>query len=125
MASAGAPTSAFMPTKRVALSAQKYKKRFPGIMGLVYTGNGYDNTYYLKKAWETVGDPGKFKEVYDYIRTNPYRGVCGYYDMNNQYQEAVHFPDNGYGNQADRTRKGDCAALRSKSECRAQDHLAE
>ena len=21
---------------------EKYKKRFPGIMGLVYTGNGYD-----------------------------------------------------------------------------------
>jgi len=74
----------------------KYKKRFPGIMGLVYTGNGYDIAYYLKAAWEAVGDPSKFKEVCDWIRTHPYRGVCGYMDMNNEYQEAAHFPDNGY-----------------------------
>jgi branched-chain amino acid transport system substrate-binding protein len=85
---------------------EKYKKRFPGIMGLVYTGNGYDNTYYLKKAWETVGDPHKFKEVCDYIRTNPYRGSCGHYDLNNALQEVVHFPDNGFGNQATELEKG-------------------
>ena len=85
---------------------EKYKKRFPGIMGLVYTGNGYDNTYWLKKAWETVGDPGKFKEVNDYIRTNPYRGNCGHYDVGNPLQEVVHFPDNGFGNQATELEKG-------------------
>ena len=74
----------------------KYKKRFPGIMGLVYTGNGYDIVYYLKAAWEAVGDPNKFKEVCDWIRTHPFRGVCGYMDMRNPYQEAAHFPDNGF-----------------------------
>ena len=72
----------------------KYKKRFPGIMGLCYTGNGYDTTYYLKAAWEAVGDPGKFKETCDWIRTNPYRGVCGYMSMNNAFQECAHYPDN-------------------------------
>jgi branched-chain amino acid transport system substrate-binding protein len=78
---------------------KKYLAKYPefaGNMGLVYTGNGYDIAYYLKAAWEAVGDPSKFKEVCDWVRTNPYRGVCGYMDMNNEFQEAAHFPDNGY-----------------------------
>jgi len=74
---------------------EKYQKRFPGVMGLVYTGNAYDTVYYLKAAWEAVGDPNKFKEVNDWIRTNPYRGVCGLYDMNNDWQECAHYPPNG------------------------------
>ncbi|GLR91685.1 ABC transporter substrate-binding protein [Bradyrhizobium iriomotense] len=73
----------------------KYKKRFPGIMGLCYTGNGYDVTYYLKAAWEAVGDPNKFKEVCDFVRKTPYRGVCGYMSMNNALQECAHYPDTG------------------------------
>lgn len=73
----------------------KYQKRFPGVMGLVYTGNSYDTAYYLKAAWEAVGDPTKFKEVCDWIRVNPFRGVCGYMDMNNKYQECAHYPDDG------------------------------
>ncbi|PBB84527.1 ABC transporter substrate-binding protein [Mesorhizobium sp. WSM3876] len=84
----------------------KYKKRFPGIMGLVYTGNGYDIVHYLKLAWEAVGDPNDFKAVCDWIRTNPYRGVCGYMDMNNALQESAHFPDNGYEISATELEKG-------------------
>jgi branched-chain amino acid transport system substrate-binding protein len=74
----------------------KYKKRFPGVMGLVYTGVGYDMAYILKRAWEGVGEPRKFKEVASWMRSHPVRGVCGYYDMNNPYQEPLHFPDNGF-----------------------------
>ena len=84
----------------------KYKKRFPGIMGLVYTGNGYDIAYYLKAAWEATKDPSNFKAVCDWIRANPYRGVCGYMDMRNAYQEAAHFPDNGYEVSATELEKG-------------------
>ncbi|WP_024816301.1 ABC transporter substrate-binding protein [Methylopila sp. 73B] len=84
----------------------KYKKRFPGIMGLVYTGNGYDIAYYLKAAWEATGDPSNFKAVCDWIRTHPYRGVCGYMDMNNEYQESGHFPDNGFAVTATELEKG-------------------
>jgi branched-chain amino acid transport system substrate-binding protein len=73
----------------------KYKKRFPGVMGLAYTGNGYDSVNYLKAAWEAVGDPSKFKAVCDWIRTNPFRGVCGLMSLNNPWQEAGHFPDDG------------------------------
>ncbi len=84
----------------------KYKKRFPGIMGLVYTGNGYDIAYYLKAAWEATKDPSNFKAVCDWVRANPYRGVCGYMDMRNPYQEAAHFPDNGYEISAKELEKG-------------------
>lgn len=85
---------------------EKYKKRFPGIMGLVYTGNGYDIVQYLKLAWEAVGDPYNFKGVCDWIRDHPYRGVCGYMDMKNELQEAAHFPDNGYPISASELEKG-------------------
>ncbi|MCP3463195.1 ABC transporter substrate-binding protein [Bradyrhizobium sp. CCGUVB23] len=74
----------------------KYKKKFPGIMGVAYTGISYDSTYYFKLAWEAVGDPNKFKEVADWIRTHPYRGVCGMMNMNNPFQECSHFPDDGH-----------------------------
>lgn len=85
---------------------KKYKERFPGIMGLTYTGNGYDIAQYLRAAWEAVGDPDDFKGVCEWVRNNPFRGVCGYMDMNNDYQEAAHFPDNGYAVAATELEKG-------------------
>jgi branched-chain amino acid transport system substrate-binding protein len=88
-----------------------YLKRFPefgtykkNTMGLVYTGNGYDIVNYLAASWNATGALGlndaDFKKNCDWIRTNPFRGVCGMMDMNNEYQEALHFPDNGFGNQS-------------------------
>ena len=82
---------------------KKYLERFPefeGNMGLVYTGNGYDIVQYLKRSWEATGDHTDFAANSDWIRVNPYRGVCGMMDMNNEYQEALHYPDNGFGNQS-------------------------
>lgn len=87
----------------------KYLKRFPefeGNMGLVYTGNGYDIAQYLQASWEATGKPEDFKANCDWIRANPFRGVCGNMDMNNEFQEARHFPDNGFGNQADSAESG-------------------
>lgn len=71
----------------------KYKAEFPGTMGLAYTGGGYDTTYMLANAWKAVGDPNKFKEVCDYIRVTPYRGVNGWYTFNNENQAGVPYPD--------------------------------
>ncbi|MCW5623109.1 MAG: ABC transporter substrate-binding protein [Burkholderiales bacterium] len=71
----------------------KYKKRFPGkVMGLCYTGGGYDIVNFLAQAWTKTGDPDNFKAVNDYIRKTPYRGVCGWSYLNNARQEGVHFP---------------------------------
>ncbi len=91
---------------------KKYLQRFPefgdyerNTMGLVYTGNGYDIVKYLEKSWNATQamdtTPEDFKKNCDWIRVNPDRGVCGMMDMNNEYQEALHYPDNGFGNQAD------------------------
>ena len=74
-------------------------------MGLVYTGNGYDIVKYLEASWNATGaldtTPEDFKKNVDWIVANPFRGVCGMMDMNNEYQEALHYPDNGFGNQSD------------------------
>ena len=88
---------------------KKYLEKYPeyvGNMGLVYTGNGYDIVQYLKRAWEATGKPEDFAANCKWIRENPYRGVCGMMDMNNEYQEALHYPDNGFGNQASELEKG-------------------
>jgi branched-chain amino acid transport system substrate-binding protein len=88
---------------------KKYLARYPefvGNMGLVYTGNGYDIVQYLKLAWEATKNPEDFAANVTWIRNNPYRGVCGMMDMNNEYQEALHYPDNGFGNQASELEKG-------------------
>lgn len=80
----------------------KYLDRFPeyeGNLGLVYTGNGYDIVNYLARAWQVTGNPEDFAANVNWIRENPYRGVCGMMDMNNELQEALHYPDNGFGNQ--------------------------
>ena len=87
----------------------KYLKRFPkfvGNMGVVYTGNGYDIVQYLKRSWEATKKPEDFEANCKWIRENPYRGVCGMMNMNNEFQEALHFPDNGFGNQAAELEKG-------------------
>lgn len=75
---------------------EKYLQRFPGTMGLCYTGIAYDIVYYLKAAWEAVGSTDNFVAVCDWIRTHPFDGICGHIDMNNPLQEAAHLPDNGY-----------------------------
>jgi branched-chain amino acid transport system substrate-binding protein len=72
---------------------EKYKKRFPGkVMGLCYTGGGYDMVNMLAQAWTKTGTVDNFKAVNDYIRKTPFRGVCGWSYMNNARQEGVQFP---------------------------------
>ena len=75
-------------------------------MGLCYTGNAYDTVYFLKQAWEHVGDPNKFEQVCDYIRATKYRGVCGLLDMNNKWQEGAHYPDDGHPVTAEKLEDG-------------------
>ena len=65
----------------------------PGVMGLAYTGMGYDTVYMLKRAWEAAGDPNNFKAVNDHIRANHYRGVNGWYMLDNDCQCTPAYPD--------------------------------
>jgi branched-chain amino acid transport system substrate-binding protein len=88
---------------------KKYLAKYPeyaGNMGLVYTGNGYDIVKYLDLAWKATGNPDDFAANVKWIRDNPYRGVCGMMDLRNEFQEALHYPDNGFGNQSADLDKG-------------------
>lgn len=71
----------------------KYKKRFPGVMGLAYTGMSYDVVHILKNAWEAVGDPNDFEAVNEYIANHHYRGVVGWYMLDNDCHCSPAYPD--------------------------------
>lgn len=72
---------------------EKYKKRFPGkVMGLCYTGAGYDIVYMMKDVWEKTGKPEDFKANCAALREGAFRGVCGWSIMGNKRQEAVQYP---------------------------------
>jgi branched-chain amino acid transport system substrate-binding protein len=69
----------------------KYKAAYPGVMGLAYTGGGYDSIHLLAQVWKTH-EPEKHKDVTDALRKSTYRGVNGFYQFNNPYQASLHYP---------------------------------
>lgn len=71
----------------------KYRKKFPGTMGMVYTGGGYDAINMLAQAWEEVGDPSKFNEVGDAIRAMEYRGINGFYKNDPETNSGISYPN--------------------------------
>lgn len=72
---------------------EKYRAKYPGTMGMVYTGGGYDAVNILARAWESVGDPSKFDEVGNAIREMEYRGVNGHYKIDPETNSGVSFPN--------------------------------
>ena len=72
---------------------EKYRAKYPGTMGMVYTGGGYDAVMILAKAWEEVGDPSKFDEVGNAIRKMEYRGVNGLYKIDPQTNSGISYPN--------------------------------
>jgi branched-chain amino acid transport system substrate-binding protein len=62
---------------------EKYRAKYPGTMGMVYTGGGYDSIHILAKPWEAAGDPSNFDAVGTAIRNIEYRGVNGFYPETN------------------------------------------
>lgn len=82
---------------------EKYREKFPGTMGMVYTGGGYDAVRILAQAWEKVGDPDKFDEVGDAIRNMEYRGINGLYKIDPETNSGISYPnmtDDPQGGQA-------------------------
>jgi branched-chain amino acid transport system substrate-binding protein len=69
-----------------------YQAKFPGTMGLVYTGGAYDMVHILAKAWETA-DPTDFEAVNAAIRAIPYRGVNGFYTFDREGQAGQVYPE--------------------------------
>jgi len=72
---------------------EKYRAKFPGTMGMVYTGGGYDAVQILAQAWEQVGDPDDFAAVGDAIRAIEYRGVNGFYKFDPETNSGISYPN--------------------------------
>jgi branched-chain amino acid transport system substrate-binding protein len=71
-----------------------YRKEYlasGGVMGLVYTGGGYDTVKILAQNWKTA-DPDNFDAVNAGLRKLTYRGVNGFYSFNNPQQAPKHYP---------------------------------
>ena len=69
-----------------------YQAKYPGTMGMVYTGSGYDAIHILASVWATV-DPGDFDAVGTAIKTISHRGVCGTYTFANEEQTPISYPN--------------------------------
>lgn len=79
-----------------------YQARFPGTMGMVYSGSGYDTVHVLAKVWANT-DPSDFDAVGAALRGVSHRGVCGAYSFGNATQSGTSYPnqtDNPEGGQA-------------------------
>lgn len=71
---------------------EAYQARFPGTMGMVYTGSGYDAIHILASVWATV-DPADFDGVGAAIKAVSHRGVCGTYTFANEEHTPVSYPN--------------------------------
>lgn len=69
-----------------------YQAKYPGTMGMVYTGSGYDSVHILAQVWATV-DPGDFDAVGAAIKAIKYRGVCGTYTFANDSNSGTSYPN--------------------------------
>ena len=72
---------------------ERYKAKYPGIMGMVYTGGGYDAVHILAEAWKSVGDPNNFDAVGDAIRNMDYRGINGTYKIDPETNSGISYPN--------------------------------
>ena len=71
---------------------EAYKARFPGTMGMVYTGSGYDTVHILAEAWRKA-DPSDFDAVGRAIKGIRHRGVCGTYTFANETNSPISYPN--------------------------------
>ena len=71
---------------------EAYQAKYPGTMGMVYTGSGYDSIHILAEVWKTV-DPSDFDGVGKAIKAITHRGVCGTYTFANAEQTPISYPN--------------------------------
>ncbi|MCE5252833.1 MAG: ABC transporter substrate-binding protein [Actinomycetia bacterium] len=74
-----------------------WKARFNEMFGmdvpLTTPPSTYDSVMIWAEAVKAVGDPTKYAEVCDYMRTHTYEGLLGVYDFNNPEQTVKSGPD--------------------------------
>jgi branched-chain amino acid transport system substrate-binding protein len=71
---------------------EAYQAKYPGTMGMVYTGSGYDTINILAEVWKTV-DPADFDAVGAAIKAIKHRGVCGTYTFATPEQTPISYPN--------------------------------
>jgi branched-chain amino acid transport system substrate-binding protein len=71
---------------------QAYQAKFPGTMGYVYTGGGYDTVKILAQVWASV-DPADYDATGNALRAIRYRGVNGAYSFDNDRQSGTSYPN--------------------------------
>ena len=71
----------------------RFKEMFGMDVPLTTPPSTYDSVMIWVEAVKAVGDPTKYKEIEDYIRTNKYTGLLGIYDFNNPEQTVKSGPD--------------------------------
>ena len=71
---------------------EKYKAKYPGTMGMVYTAVDMTLSIFFK-CMESVGDPSNFDAVGDYIRNIEYRGINGFYKIDPDTNSGVSYPN--------------------------------
>jgi len=72
---------------------EKYRDKYPGTMGMVYTGGGYDAVMMMAQAWLETGDPDDYDAVGDVIRKMEYRGINGFYKFNPETNSGFSYPN--------------------------------
>ena len=71
----------------------RFKTMFNMDVPLTTPPSTYDSVMVWVQGVNTVGDPTKYAEIADAIRTTPYKGLLGTYDFNNPEQTVVTGPD--------------------------------
>jgi branched-chain amino acid transport system substrate-binding protein len=71
----------------------RFKAMFNMDVPLTTPPSTYDSVMIWAQAVKAVGDPTKYKEIEDYIRTHKYTGLLGIYDFNNPEQTVKSGPD--------------------------------
>jgi branched-chain amino acid transport system substrate-binding protein len=89
----GYVTSYVTPSAEHDVWKANFKKMFNMDVPLTTPPSTYDSVMIWAEAVKAVGDPTKYKEIEDYIRTHPYKGLLGTYDFNNAEQTIKPGPD--------------------------------
>ncbi|MBS1878502.1 MAG: ABC transporter substrate-binding protein [Actinobacteria bacterium] len=72
--------------------AESYNRRFGRWPGRAHAGIAYDEVHVLTQAWSTVGDPRRFGEVAQRLRSTAHRGVNGSYYFGHEGQCGLSYP---------------------------------
>ncbi len=81
------------PSKENDAWKQRYQELYGVDVPLTNPPSAYDSVMLWAEAVKAVGDPTKYEEISAYMKTHPYKGLLGTYDLNNPEQTVKSGPD--------------------------------